>query len=704
MSSMQFLDAGRVGVVYGGAPELQQLVRGQALELTKVDAIAIREPSLPSSPWFVIVDEEDREELARRLMGAAEVDPGWLAQAFGVEPAQIVTSKDEAAKPGAIVLTPDGVEGVWVPDERSIVTKLTDAILSIGRGGGIFSTYGGGGGGGVGGPAPDAAPDEMREMSDFDVGAPAPQAEPPPDAGDAAEPPGDEPEQPADAVIRRTPHVEITPGRLETTDGHTFAVEVWTDVAPPGEFEETEDVVVDAPADVKRIELGVLLKVSQHFRVADPYFQTLTVDRDVEDSERRRFEVEVVDVEAEGPAEVVAQFMYEGRPCGRVRRTWTWPDGEPVAAGEHLESLAAPYGIGPLDMSVVVTKVGAEYTCSFHAPDIGVAEWSREEVWTVREEASTLVPRLLMAFVDRTKSEAERRTNLKIAGLECWRAAPENFQTAVWKLIDERARQGKTGRPRLYITSDEPLLPWEIMLPSRERPEGGDEDRPLPLGVEFAVGRWVRGNAKTPPKVNPVRDSLLIAAQYEGDRALDPAMELAVLEEHFNGRRAEEATIAYLDEYLAEHSPSLIHLVCHGSADSSPPSIYLDGDTPLTADQLRFSPGFKAACAPGAIVFLNACDAGQAKVALGPGGVGFPRRLSELGARAIIAPVWMVTKLNAPTVAAEIYEAAAREPTRPLSDIVAELRARSYATDQPFDDSWAAYAVFGDPQATLTRA
>ena len=33
-------------------------------------------------------------------------------------------------------------------------------------------------------------------------------------------------------------------------------------------------------------------------------------------------------------------------------------------------------------------------------------------------------------------------------------------------------------------------------------------------------------------------------------------------------------------------------------------------------------------------------------------------------------------------------------------DMLAELRARSYERD-PFDDSWAAYCLFGDPLAAL---
>lgn len=103
------------------------------------------------------------------------------------------------------------------------------------------------------------------------------------------------------------------------------------------------------------------------------------------------------------------------------------------------------------------------------------------------------------------------------------------------------------------------------------------------------------------------------------------------------------------------------------------------------------------------IVFLNACDAGRATVALGPGGSGFPKTFSEMGARAIIAPLWPVTKTAAPQVAKEIYDCAVANAEHSLAEILADLRARSYER-KPFDDSWAAYCLFGDPRAKLQRA
>ena len=101
-------------------------------------------------------------------------------------------------------------------------------------------------------------------------------------------------------------------------------------------------------------------------------------------------------------------------------------------------------------------------------------------------------------------------------------------------------------------------------------------------------------------------------------------------------------------------------------------------------------------------MFLNACDAGALVEALGPGGTGFPRAFSDLGARAVVAPLWPVSKHAAPRVAKEIYAKSVAQPEHSVAEIIAELRQRSYDED-PFDDSWAAYCFFGDPRASLRR-
>lgn len=507
-----------------------------------------------------------------------------------------------------------------------------------------------------------------------------------------------------DPLIRRTPHLDA-PERLRTTKGAGFEIEIWTDAAPARAGEESEGIVIEAPPEIRVIELGVLVITSPHLVVEEPYFQPLKIVRDEESSKRITFQVTVSGDDAPGQATLTAQFHYRGRPCGRVRRSWSWPAGSALPAKDSSAGLPVPTDVQDPDLTVLITDTGAgRFTCSIRDPAVS-PEFTRPVEWEgVRGSAEILVTDKLAKLVDRGREVKKRQLALLTAGRAFWNAAPKPFQEALWRLIARRYMSGAEGRAAIYIASDEPLLPWEIMLPSRQVPGGPVEDRPQALGVEFAVGRWVRGDATSPPQTLPVSNSLLIAAHYEdADYALDPATERAVLEQRFNCRQLEHVTWEYFEEHLEDNAASLLHFVCHGAADSGDSTLFFDELEEWTSAELRENAGLKAACGKVTpIVFLNACDGARQSSGLGPGGSGFPRMFSDLGARAIVAPLWPVTKWNAPLVAKEIYEQADANPERPLADVLADLRARSYV-NQPFDDSWAAYSLFGDPRGKIRQ-
>jgi len=203
--------------------------------------------------------------------------------------------------------------------------------------------------------------------------APPSRAAPPGAGLEAAPPPQQhqqqqqsaEPPAPGDAVLRRTPHLDA-PDPLPAQAGATFTVRVWTDEAPARLGEEAEDVIVEAPPDVDVIELGVLLVAGAHLEVDGEYFRTLTIERDKPDSAPVEFTLRVARPDAPGDPELVAQFMYRGRPCGRIRRRWRFPGGAAVPAE------AAPAGVPvhtearAVDLTVLITATGggSAYTCS----------------------------------------------------------------------------------------------------------------------------------------------------------------------------------------------------------------------------------------------------------------------------------------------------------------------------------------------------
>lgn len=688
MSGVRLIGSRDVAFVAGGAPELRALFRAGALDIGSAKALVVREPRLPGAPFYVVIDDDARQKILARLRAAPEtLPPGWVGQVLDAQPAPLAGRHDRIQ--GGVVLEGDDFVGVWaqtparLADRSRIARAVVGVVQVIGLSNAVLrrrqrSTVLNGG----------AAEGELAGI----VGDGG-------NGGNGAR---------GDPLIRRTPHLDA-PDKLPMTPGRTFKIKVWTDQAPARLGEESEDVVVEAPADIQKIELGVLLVTSPHLWVRDPYFKPLIIDRDVADSNPVEFTVTVAENDAIGPVTLIAKFLYRGRPCGRVKREWTWPDGRAIAPMVSTAGVPVHTSVQAPDLSVVITATGAgRFTCSVGrtSDTESEIEWTRPVEWAgLPQGASAFIAAQLEPLLDRSKPPELRRRALQTAGREFWKAAPKPFQEALWDLIDRRAAKNAQGRAAVYIASEEPLLPWEIMRPTRQRAGLPDEDRPQPIGIEFAVGRWVRGDATSPPQTLPIRDSLLIAARYpQREQSLDPTNERLALEQHFGGRKLNKATYDYLETYLRENAASLLHFVCHGQSTGNDTTIFLDDWEECTSMQLRDNQGVQTACAKRLpVVFLNACYAGRGNLTLGPGGAGFPQAFCEMGARAIIAPLWPVTKVSAPLVAKEIYDTAAADPQRPLADILAELRARSYDKHQSFDDSWAAYCLFGDPRGKLQR-
>ena len=112
--------------------------------------------------------------------------------------------------------------------------------------------------------------------------------------------------------------------------------------------------------------------------------------------------------------------------------------------------------------------------------------------------------------------------------------------------------------------------------------------------------------------------------------------------------------------------------------------------------------GLERACrAKAPLVFLNACEVGRTTPSL-VGAGGFASEFVTAGARCVIAPLWSVKDSLAHEVAVAFYTAALEQPTRPLADILRDIRARSYE-EGGGEDTYAAYCFYGDPLTALER-
>jgi hypothetical protein len=507
---------------------------------------------------------------------------------------------------------------------------------------------------------------------------------------------------PAPTIVRRTPHMDLVPDAAPAP-GATFFVDVYADTVAHRRGEESEPIVLRGRPGQTRFEVDVWLAGSAHFQIAEPKAAILALDAATRVSTRARFTVSVGVGPAGEPAILAAYFFYNGRPCGKVTRRVTI-DGLAAAGPPDIQagidgSLALDASAVPPDLTVEITdptRNRRALQCRVTTRLIAAGEQPPVTDWFLPDESPALVGQFMQEFVKPGISNRARVLSLKGAGFALFEAAPPAFQDTLWRLID-------AGTPprSILITSEEPYIPWELMIPRRRRADGTREERE-PLGVEFAVGRWVHEAYLPPPQRLPLIDSFVVAPEYPGPRPKPlpyAAEETTLVLATVPGEAIVPADLRSIDDRV-QAGRSLLHFICHG-ADSPGVGvqvIYLAGGIEtLSSLQLPALEGMAAAARRKPLVFLNACEVGRPSAAL-VGIGGFAKAFVDMGAAGVIAPLWSVRDTIAFDVARRFYEAIARRPAASFADILRTIRKLAYDVETG-EDTYAAYCFYGDPAA-----
>lgn len=557
---------------------------------------------------------------------------------------------------------------------------------TVSGGGGVGSGGGHGGSGGHGSSAGGSAGDN----SDGDG-----QGATLPDAG---------PEAPRTNTISRTPHLDA-PDEIAKKPGTELTVHVYVDKEDLHAGETGEGIELDLPADVDSIEVKVLLQCVGPFELVEgSEFRRLTIARDEDESKKLEFKLRVISAEDEaGPVAISALFNLRGRACGQVARSWDWGapgDTAPAIKPKAEAPVSMPLYIKAEEPSLSITITapagGTRYKCVVEAPALEDYEGlGISHDFELPPNAAKFRENLLKALTDERRTSAARLRALDKIGRENWGAAPQIVKDVLWKMIDTEVRP-----TTINVASVEPTLCWELMIPKRQ---GDREPRRLePLGVEFAIGRWTREEVIPPSPYLKVDRSFVIAPTYPEAKKLDFEAELDLIESKLHGEWIEPATIDDLDERFKTDHASLLHFVCHGEVKNEDDAIILDDGEPLYAGELESLEGLVKLCdAKHPLVFLNSCTTGQQVPSLA-GGAGFPRSFGDMGAKAIIAPLWSVDDKLASKIALELYEEALKPKAKSLAEIFQRIRKRGY--EEKDADTYAAYCFFGDPHARLELA
>jgi hypothetical protein len=264
----------------------------------------------------------------------------------------------------------------------------------------------------------------------------------------------------------------------------------------------------------------------------------------------------------------------------------------------------------------------------------------------------------------------------------------------LWEAV--RAAGTVTTTPTVLLGTADPYLPWELaLLPDDWGREFGEV-----LGGYAAIGRWIHpGDATAPAPAARIEGGRMavVSGKYAKRRQLPEAeREAAELVEKFAATPVEALTGDVLACLKAAPSYDILHFAVHGNFDVTGTAngiLMVDGD--------YLSPTAVSGVPPSDIrlVFLNACQLGQAQSLLGEP-AGMVPAFVDIGADAVIAPLWKVDDAVAREVAAGLYETL-RGGGSPAEFLRVQRQQSVSRAGEPFGTRLA-YLYFGHPRLAVT--
>ncbi|MBR0850727.1 CHAT domain-containing protein [Bradyrhizobium diazoefficiens] len=494
-------------------------------------------------------------------------------------------------------------------------------------------------------------------------------------------------------VVERTPHMDIVhQGTLEP--GATFSVLVWLDRLGHRSGEIASNVVAPSGTQIEAV-----LVASSHFEIIGADRATFLLDPGQETISLPPYEMRVVREHNEGEAPcLIVVFFVEQRACGKIARMVDVGPSSNNGPTRSTRVVVPPTGSPTADLVVTIAADpsgnGRQFGCMVSSPHLESYKTPATGVWNPGDETSRIVTGFMDRFTsDQTPSDM-LTDELRGAGKQLFAASPRVFQRALWALIDAKAPIST-----IAIVSEEPFFPWELMVPHRI--VGTKREERNPLGIDFGIGRWTDPNLVSPAWSVNLVDSFVVAPRYSGSARLPNAeSEAEMVLAAYQGQRQDPATFSGLRKGLLAQSRSIIHFVCHGGTSAIDQTIRLE-DASMTTTALLGIPGLAEIISDRRpLVFLNACEVGRLKPAL-VGVRGFASAFIELGAAAVIAPLWSVEDGAAHEVAKIFYQAVKSEPDKAFSQVMAQIRSKAYIEAK---DTFAAYCFFGDPLASASKS
>jgi hypothetical protein len=440
---------------------------------------------------------------------------------------------------------------------------------------------------------------------------------------------------------------------------------------------------------------------------------------------------------ASGELVVVATFEYGGRFCGAARRripvepagtgsagpsssepsSGLPPSGAAPLSASGLSG-AAPVSADALEVGTFSCEVGVQepdLTVQIHRLDRGNP---RRLYWMMHVARKCEgLPARLSGELDLGSDPAAFFQSVATTARELRSRQHFTWFLGMGELLYERTppafrqtlsamRKAHGSGFSIQFITDDPHIPWELMVPSADVPDAGL------LCMEHPVARWLLDYETSLTARLTQGEIVTIAPDYEGHAFLSPLPEAQEesrqLTRRFDAMRVPGSFKPVMDllegNYLKKPI-GLLHFAGHGKYsgnDAAPSCIYLE-DGLLQTMQVRNS-RVKLGQKSRPLVLFNACEVGAANDVLGGMG-GWAEAFVSKSFAGFIAPLWPVQDSHA-RHAVEQLVADLRDKHLTVGQALQLLRKREAETSP----TYLAYVYVGDvmarfaPAVTMARA
>jgi hypothetical protein len=531
----------------------------------------------------------------------------------------------------------------------------------------------------------------------------------------------------ASADVVRTPHLDFD-GPRPLRPASEFYVKVYADTAPQRDGEEADSIGIRAPVEVNTFPISTWLCTSEHFIVRGSRQAVMSIDRNSKVSTVVSFSLQVrpaEEITGLSNAFVAAYFDYHGIACGKVLRkaeiappaagsgkSERGPDSEKehsVAASHYsgpaeAANLALNYATNEPDLTVEVCNPRNRFMeFDFRIRTPLLPEYASGKLCTnfQLDSPQDIFLQQFVADLYQSKGDPGKgHDTVASLGRRLFReATPPLFKEVFFKLAKTRPNDFKT----IYVASEEPFIPWELMVPTVE----ADQEDPPPLGVTYSMGRWVDTAWSSPASSIQLLNAYIIKPEYTGNskvhRIRRADEEADYVKTNFNGVQI-PALYDTLKTSFQSNKGGLLHFVAHGESGNTPGEqvLYLNDTETLESPLVRNI--FRKFCVRNRpLIFLNCCELGS-QVPSFTTAEGFAPAFATIRAGGIIAPLWQVDEEGSFNFAREFYEMTRTNKSRTFASIIQEMRARVFSNDTiAYNPSYAAYVFYGDPFASQMK-